>query len=159
MVNRRLLLRSRMWNPVWSSNPLPFRMAAESSEVVLPAFMMSCGQCVAAWDSVEPALPNGYPGATPDLLEFEPDAERRRPIWLAPLECEHCAILHLDDVFCGVVLDSILGPGFMERRTSNGFELQSGHHSMCSSVSDRHTDHTDAVDSATTTRSLSGDRG
>ena len=87
---------------------------------------MSCGQSVAAWDSVEPALPNGYPGATPDLLEFEPDKERRRPTLLTPLECGHRAILHLHDVSCRVVLDTILGPGSMENRTRNGVELHVG---------------------------------
>ena len=113
-------------NPVRPSNPLPSRTAAESSEVVLPAFMMSRAQCVAAGDSLEPALPNGYPGATPDLLEFEPDKERRRPTWFTPLDCEHCAILHLHYVSCRVVLDTILGPGFMERGTQNGVELHVG---------------------------------
>ena len=94
--------------------------------MVLPAFMMSRAQCVAAGDSLEPALPNGYLGATPDLLEFEPDKERRRPTWFTPLECEHCAILHLHNVSCRVVLDTILGLGFMERRTPNGVELPVG---------------------------------
>ena len=94
--------------------------------MVLSAFTMSCEQSVTAWDSVEPALPNGYPGATADLLEFEPDKERRRPTWLTPLECEHRAILHLHDLSCRVVLDTIFGPGFMERRTRNGVELHVG---------------------------------
>ena len=104
--------------------------------MVLPAFMMSRAQCVAAGDSLEPALPNGYPGATPDLLEFEPDKERRRPTWFTPLDCEHCAILHLHYVSCRVVLDTILGPGFMERAPRTASNCLSGHQCIFSPVSD-----------------------